>query len=196
MTDDKKNMVALCFALGVVCYASDEYVELSADLKKLGALTEKMHKTWALLEPPGVILNPKGGSGFLFFDERVFAEAYMAGLIQQMQPLGGGFGYTLAEMVDPAIDGIRLAEEEFTEAEREKKLPSYMKMIDGGIDAEERGEKLLEAGVRADPDVRVPEEGVLCVLRADSDDRGGVWSDQAGHEEDVQEGTDGQEEGA
>lgn len=188
MIDEESPLVKLSFALGMSVYATQEYRDLVQDLIAADVLTERMHNVWALLEPPGIILNPKWLKGFVYFREREYAEAYMAGLITQMGGVGAamqGWRYMIASIVDPWADGMALVRAEMKKAKVERKLPSWMKLLEGGKDAEEGGEGVPEDAVPNDSGFQVPEEEVCEVLRSDSDDRGGVRTHKEGVAPDV-----------
>lgn len=195
----------LCFLLGTLTYASDEYRDLVSDLIDANVLVREMHDVWMLLEPPGMILNPKADDGFVYFAERVYAEAYMGGLIRQMGgPKIGPFRFSVARLIDPAFDGVELLNKEMDDAVESRELPPWMTVVDGGKDEKEGSKKFLEGDVRLGSGFSlsgpaevgrgiggVPEN----LLQAPSDDRGGVRSGEKSDEEDVEEGVEGEEEG-
>ncbi len=199
MNEIDDRLVELTFALGTTVYTTPEYSSLVLDLIRAGVLTEKAHAVFAIMEPTGVLLNPKWLRGYTYFSKQGYAEAYLAGLLEQ---LGGmrGVPYLMVYITDPFVDGADLIRSEREAAERERKLPSWMKMLEGGKsdrasdNEQEAGEGVAEKDLQSGTGVQVPERGMLSVLRSDSHASTGTRSDKVVlTEENDPQGIDGAE---
>jgi len=201
MNDVDDTLVNLSFALGTTVYTTPEYKNLVIDLIRVGVLTEKAHEVFAIMEPTGVLLNPKWLRGYTYFSQQVYAEAYLAGLLEQ---LGGirGVPYLMVYITDPFVEGADLIRSERETAERERKLPSWMRMFEGGKsgrasdDEQKAGEGVVETDLQTGAGVQMSEEGMLPLLRPDSYAPAGTRHDQAvPAKEDDTQGIDGAESG-